>query len=330
MRSNKLQQLLKILSAAGVVAHTVHPMWAVPHNARRRITLAAMGTQNGAIVGYHSAGSREIVPIHSCLVARTELIALIPALQIALNTALQPREALDIHVLACDNGIDMAISGTCLSDTNTATRIFNAVHGLPCARISVGVQLQHTGTLPILTFGTLAVNPPPATFMQACAEAEQLMQTLVLDAMGRKSKHIADMFCGIGTFLGVLATKKHVSGYENNAPAVAALTKALAKPQGLKPATVENRDLFRRPLVLHELKAFDGVVLNPPRQGAQAQAEWLAKSPVPRIAYVSCSPTSFVRDAKMLIAGGYRLDWLQPIDQFLWSEHLEVVGCFVK
>jgi 23S rRNA (uracil1939-C5)-methyltransferase len=72
----------------------------------------------------------------------------------------------------------------------------------------------------------------------------------------------------------------------------------------------------------------DVVVLDPPRAGASSQAGLLAQSPVPVVVYVSCNPQSFARDARNLIEGGYHLESVVPVDQFLWSPHLELVGVF--
>lgn len=330
MRSFKIEGLVKALTSHGVIAQEVRPLWSVPPKSRRRITLAAIGTRDGTIVGFHAQHSKDIVPIDRCLVARPELVALIPDLKSALNSTLNPRENINIHLLLTPNGIDVTLAGPVLNTPEIATRIFNALRPLPYARLTVGEALQHEKSAPILTFGGLHVPPPPAAFLQACAESEALMQALVKEVIGKKAKHVADVFAGIGTFTGVLAEKMRVSAYENHAPAVKALSQALNHATGLKPCSVEDRDLFRRPLVKHELGVFDAVVLNPPRQGAEAQIQWLGKSTVPRIAYVSCNPATFARDAAVLCKAGYSLKWLQPIDQFLWSEHLEVVGCFQK
>jgi 23S rRNA (uracil1939-C5)-methyltransferase len=92
--------------------------------------------------------------------------------------------------------------------------------------------------------------------------------------------------------------------------------------------TTEARDLFARPLSASELRRFDAVVFDPPRAGARAQAEELAGSAVSVIAAVSCNPSTFARDARILAAGGYRLERVTPVDQFLWSPHLELVAIF--
>jgi 23S rRNA (uracil1939-C5)-methyltransferase len=138
-----------------------------------------------------------------------------------------------------------------------------------------------------------------------------------------------DLFCGIGTFALRLAGAVKVAAFDNHEPSIAALQGA-AKSPGLKPVTASVRDLFRWPLVTDELKKTDFVVLDPPRQGAEAQVRELAKSKVKKIAYVSCDADSFARDAKILTGGGYKLGEVTPVDQFQYSPHIELVGVFKR
>jgi 23S rRNA (uracil1939-C5)-methyltransferase len=166
---------------------------------------------------------------------------------------------------------------------------------------------------------------PPGAFLQATPRAENAMAELVIDHIG-KAKRVADLFAGCGTFSLRLAKKSAVHAVEFEAPALAALDHAARNSQGLKPVTVERRDLFRRPLQPMDLKNIDALVFDPPRAGAEAQCHELAKSKVARIAAVSCNPVTLARDLAILIAGGYRLTSVTPIDQFLWSSHVEAVA----
>ena len=167
---------------------------------------------------------------------------------------------------------------------------------------------------------------PPNPFLQSTREGEEALQAQVLKTVS-KAKMVADLFAGVGTFALPLARKAKVHAVEQEVPALAALAEA-AKAPGLKPVTTEVRDLFKLPLTPMELNAYDAVVLDPPRAGAEAQVGALANSRVPVIAYVSCDAASFARDGALLVKGGYRMGPVTPIDQFLWSSHIELAGSF--
>ena len=170
---------------------------------------------------------------------------------------------------------------------------------------------------------------PPGAFLQATAEGEAALAKLVLEHVG-EAKRVADLFCGIGTFALRLAERARVSAADSEAAAVKALQQAAAKTGGLKPVEAATRDLFRRPFMAAELKGFDAVVFDPPRQGAEAQARELVKSAVPLVVAVSCDATTFARDARILVDGGYKLVGVTPVDQFRYSFHVEMVGKFEK
>jgi 23S rRNA (uracil1939-C5)-methyltransferase len=182
--------------------------------------------------------------------------------------------------------------------------------------------------LPAVRLGGVKVILPPNPFLQPTAEGEAALQAHVLATVG-KAKNVADLFAGVGTFALPLARKAKVHAVEQDQPALRALADA-AKSEGLKPITTEARDLFKLPLTPVELNGYDAVVLDPPRAGAEAQAKALARSKVPIAAYVSCDATTFARDAALLLAGGYRIGPVTPIDQFLWSSHIELAGSFVR
>ena len=145
-----------------------------------------------------------------------------------------------------------------------------------------------------------------------------------------KAKNVADLFAGIGTFALRLAEQARVAAADSESSAVKALEQAAGKAGGLKPVATQTRDLFRRPFMSAEMKAFDAVVFDPPRQGAEAQARELAKSAVPIVIAVSCDAATFARDSKILIGGGYKLDAVTPVDQFRYSRHVEIVAKFER
>jgi 23S rRNA (uracil1939-C5)-methyltransferase len=170
---------------------------------------------------------------------------------------------------------------------------------------------------------------PPGSFLQATVAGEETLAALVAEHC-RRAKHLADLFCGVGPFALRLAEKSRVSAYDNDAGAITSLQKAVASTSGLKPVRAEARDLFRRPLVAEELRDFDAVVFDPPRQGAQAQAERLAASKVPLVIAVSCNAATFARDARILIEGGYKIEGVTPVDQFRHTPHVELVARFTR
>jgi 23S rRNA (uracil1939-C5)-methyltransferase len=193
------------------------------------------------------------------------------------------------------------------------------------ARISLAGEILVEPQKPIVEFGGIPVVLPPGSFLQATVRAENAMTELVVGHIG-KAKRIADLFSGIGTFSLRLARTGAVHAVEFDAPALAALDHAARNSQGLKPVTIERRDLFRRPLQPMDLKQIDAIAFDPPRAGAEAQCHELAKSKVGRIAAVSCNPVTLARDLSILMAGGYKLKQVTPIDQFLWSSHVEAVA----
>ena len=168
---------------------------------------------------------------------------------------------------------------------------------------------------------------PPGSFLQATVAGEETLAALVSEHC-KRAKHIADLFCGVGPFALRLAAKSRVTAFDSDAGAVAALQKAATSTSGLKPVKAEARDLFRRPLMPQELRDYDTVVFDPPRQGAQAQATQLAASKIPTVVAVSCNVTTFARDAKILIDGGYKIEGVTPVDQFRHTPHVELVARF--
>jgi SAM-dependent methyltransferase len=183
-------------------------------------------------------------------------------------------------------------------------------------------------TTPTVRIGTAVVPLPPGSFLQATRAGEETLAGLVTEHVG-KAKQVADLFCGVGPFALRLAENAKVTAMDSDEAALEALSRASAAP-GLKPITVQKRDLFRRPLTSPEMKSFDAVVFDPPRQGAEAQARELAKSKVPLVIAVSCNAATFARDAKILIDGGYQLSAVTPVDQFKYTAHVEIVAAFAR
>ncbi len=297
---------------------------------RRRVVIhARRGADNRLAVGFAAAGSHAIVDIERCPVLEPRLA---PAFAIArdLAHALAPaRKPLDIQITATDTGLDVDVrgSGPLTATVTSALSQLAARHRL--ARLTRHGELVAMQAPPRLAMGAATVTLPPGAFLQATAAGEDTLAALVIAHCG-KAKQIADLFCGVGPFALRLAERARIAAIDADAPAVAALRQAAATTRGLKPVMAEARDLFRRPLWPQELSAFDAVVFDPPRQGAEAQARQLAASRVPRIVAVSCNVATFARDARLLIDGGYRLTRLTPIDQFRHTPHVELVACFER
>lgn len=304
------------LSHAGVSA-TVAPLVDAQGAGRRRTTLHIR--KHGA--GYARARSHDILDIEACPI-------LVPALQKAaprLAHLLYPMAGeADVAITATGTGLDLAVKSE-RSPKPEAIAAFGQTHRL--ARLAWNGETRFMAQPPAVKMGKSMVELPVASFLQATGKAEEVLAELVAAAVG-KSKSVADLFCGVGPFALRLAQTAKVFAADSDKPATAALAKAVRFTQGLKPVTALARDLFRDPLAPVELQPYDAVVFDPPRAGAEAQAKELARSKVKTVVAVSCEPRTFARDAAILIAGGYRLESVTPVDQFVWSAHVEIVGVF--
>lgn len=302
------------------------PLRSVPPGTRRRATFTGRWIDGAFRLGFHGPRSHALEPITACAVLRPAIIAALPALTRIGERLCRRDEALRAQVLAADNGLDVALD----TDGRARTRFDRAeIAGL--AREARIVRLTLDGepavqlAAPIVTIAGTPVIPPPGAFLQAAAEADGLLADLVLAGLG-KSKRVADLFAGLGTLSLAVAAKARVLAVDSDMGLLGALTAAHRQAQGLKPIDTLRRDLFRDPLSPKELEAFDAVVLDPPRAGARAQAEALARSKVGRLVMVSCNPATLARDLRTLVDGGYRLERATPVDQFLYTAHLEAVA----
>lgn len=324
----KRQKLIDALRARGIDCE-VGAIASCAEHARRRVTLSARRTEAGLLLGYHAALSNRIVPIETCIVADRAIVEALPALRDLAALTAPVNKPFSMTVTATQTGLDIALTGLpALADAERqAVTGFALEAGF--ARVSANGEILIEPRKPVVAFGAVEVTPPPGGFLQATAEAENTMAALVGDHL-RGAKVIADLFAGCGTFALRLARSAPVHAVEGDAASLAALDRGFRFGDKLKRVATEKRDLFDRPLTWKELKAFDGVVFDPPRAGAEAQCRQLAKSDVPKIAAVSCNPTTLARDLAILIEGGYRLKSVTPIDQFLWSHHLEAVALLEK
>mgnify|MGYP003669381743 CR=1 FL=1 len=308
------------------IAAEVAPLVSCEPHTRRRVVFAARRTDKGAILGFNRAQSHHIVHVETCVVASERINQALPALRRLATAVAVGKEPFRLSVLDAAPGLDLAADAPFKLGEPDRLRIIQAVRAEPTvARLTFNGEILIEKQPPELEFGRVIVNPPPGGFVQASKDAEDVMGDLVTGHL-KKSKRVADLFSGSGTFALRLAETSHVHAVEADGPSLAALDKAVRRTQGLKPVTVEKRDLFRRPLMLAELKTYQGLVFDPPRAGAEVQVTDIARSTIPRIAAVSCNPVTLARDLEILIKGGYRLISVTPIDQFLWSAHVEVVA----
>ncbi len=332
-REWKRQQVVHALAHRGLQNVDVRPIIGVDPGTRRRVEFAVSRGHDGVTIGFHERHGKALVPISECHVAQPEIVALLPKLKILAEEAFDLGQIGDIAVLWTKEGADVAVlpDNRRIQDFGPLRRmrLSNLAAELDLARLTVDGDLIVERRRPFVRLGTVDVVPPPSAFLQPVIDAEASMQELVVAALVAAPR-VVDLFAGCGTFSLPLAIKHPVHAVEFEQEPLEALIDAARTGRGLKPISTEQRDLYRRPMVPAELKRFDGAVLDPPRAGARSQCEQLAKSQIARIAYVSCDPATLARDARTLVDGGYTLAAVTPIDQFLWSPHIEVVGAFER
>ena len=324
-RAWKREAVVAQLRRAGITAGVADIIDAHGEGRRRAVFHARGATHDILQVGFAALRAHRIIPIDRCPILAPGLAGVIDAAW-AIAEVLKPTaKPLDIQATATDTGIDVDVrgSGPLAPPLIHALARVADTHGL--ARITRHGELITQRATPMVQIGRATVTLPPGAFLQATALGEETLARLVLEHVGG-AKTVADLFAGVGPFALRLAERAHVLAADSDAAAIEALRRAGATTPGLKPIAAEQRDLFRRPLVVPELVGFDAVVFDPPRQGAEAQARELGKSRIPIIVAVSCNPASFARDAKILIECGYRLGEVTPVDQFRYSAHVEVVA----
>ena len=326
----KHDQVVNALSQRGIEGVNITPMLSFPSRSRRRAVLTARMVNGAVMIGFQERGSHFIVDLEECHTLNPALFSLLAPLRQLLVEILPEQVRTEIDVTLTDTGIDMTVGLPRVTmDTDLRQRLAGFAATLGLARFTVNGELIAQDHPPLIRWAGIGVTPPPGGFLQAVPQAEQAMQDLVISGIG-KAKRVADLFSGIGTFTFALARTSSVAAFDSEADSIAALSAALRGAQGLKPVTAERRDLYRRPLLAHELNDFDAVVIDPPRAGAKAQSDQLAASTVKRVIAVSCNPGTFARDARILIDGGYKISRITPIDQFLWSPHIELVANFER
>jgi 23S rRNA (uracil1939-C5)-methyltransferase len=295
-----------------------------PPNSRRRASLKALQVGHRLLLGFNAEGSHRIVDMQECHILRPELFDLVEPLRNVLAGLLRPNRTVEVQLTLVDWGADVLLNGVPagrLADIELLTSFADA-YGL--ARLSVdrgqGPEAIYEPQPATITLSGVRVGFPSGVFLQATADGEAALVAAVQESVAGASA-VADLFAGVGTF--ALATRA-IYAAEASRDAAAALKRAASA------MNVEHRDLYRSPLDATELKRFDAVILDPPRAGAEEQVAALSKSAVERVAYVSCNPSTFARDARLLVDGGYKLAWIEPVGQFRWSTHVELAACFTR
>jgi 23S rRNA (uracil1939-C5)-methyltransferase len=299
-----------------------------PPRTRRRATLHAEAKGGRVLLGFTADKSHTIVDMRECHVLHPALFALVAPLRTLLQRLGLKRRA-DAHLTLADEGVDLLLKGVRADGLAAAEAItaFAQTHGV--ARVSLddgfGIETRWEPQPVTVSLGGCPVPLPPGSFLQATAEGEAALVAAVREVVGQGGA-TADLFAGLGTF--ALAMPGRVYAAEGSRDALFSLKAAALQAQ--RRVFTEHRDLFRRPLTTSELDRFEAIVIDPPRAGAREQVGQLAASKAPRLAYVSCNPSSFARDAKILCEGGWRLDWIQPVGQFRWSTHVELAAGFSR
>lgn len=305
------------------------PMATSPARSRRRATLTGRKTKGGALMGFHARASDTIVEVPNCQLLHPDLIAAFPALEELVKMGGSRTTEVQLTITRSLAGADVAVTGGKPLDAQMQMEMARLCEAQKIARLTWNGETVALRAAPMQRFGRALVAPPPGAFLQATAEGESALLQAVALAIGPARK-VADLFAGSGTFSIPLSERAEVHAVEGEATMTAALEKGARNAEGLRRITVETRDLFRRPLEPDEFKGVEAVVIDPPRAGAEAQVDRLAAAKVPVIAYVSCNPVTFARDAKVLVAAGYHLDWVQVVDQFRWSAHVELAARFSR
>jgi 23S rRNA (uracil1939-C5)-methyltransferase len=308
------------------------PAFAAPPGARRRLALHARKDGGRVRLGFKARRSWRLVEIEACPISEPALVAALPALCALARPFLEhPKSAPTLHVTWTLAGLDVDVTGVERRSgglsADARQRAAQAAAAGDMARVTLAGETVYQARQPAVRLGPAVVALPPGAFLQAVAAAETAMAAYAVDAIAG-AERVADLFCGVGAFTFRLAQVASVHAADVSAPAIRALAGALGTATGLKAIISEARDLGRRPMLAAEMKKLDAVVFDPPRAGAFEQSHEIARSKVGIAVGVSCNPPTFARDARVLVDAGFKLEAVKPIDQFLWSPHVELVGVF--
>lgn len=320
------------LAAQGIAIPEMREPHLSPQRTRRRASLRVERIGRKVVIGFNEGQSHRIIDMRECHILRSELFDLIEPLRRLLGPMLKEKRQAHVRMTLADQGIELALEGVTAEGLAASEGLTGFAQTYRLARLSIdegyGSEPRWEPEPVTITLGGVAVPLPANAFLQATADGEAALQAGVAEAVGDAAT-IADLFAGLGTFALPLSVKAKVLAVEGAREPALALKLAANRAQ--RPLVADHRDLLRRPLDAAELGRFDAVVIDPPRAGAREQMPALAGAAhVSRIAFVSCNPATFARDAKLLIDGGWRLEWVRPIGQFRWSTHVELVAAFAR
>lgn len=311
------------------IAAEVLPVRRMPAHTRRRAFLGVERRGDDVLIGFREEGQHALVDMAECLLLDPAIVAALPHFKAMARIAMPDKSSGRLVVTKLDAGLDVAFdNGHKMLQPEKRAELACLAEAARVARLVVAGDPIVVRAEPRLTIGGVEVDVPPSMFLQAVPEAERLMIDLVLEAVPKKARRVGDLFSGLGTFTFPLARRTQVTAFDSDRRALAVLEAAARRATGLKPIEVRVRDLFREPLSPKELEGFDAVVLDPPRAGAAEQTERLSRSKVPVVIAVSCAPATLARDARTLLDAGFRMGPILPIDQFLYSPHVEAVTVF--
>ena len=325
----KRESVVQALRNAGLETD-VAPLIAAHGKGRRRAIFHATFDKGVTRLGFMTARTHDLIDLDTCPVLVAALAGATDIARRIIRPLSGLGKPLDVQMTATQGGLDVDIRGAGKGFEPLRLKLTDIAGALDLARLSVHGDIIVERRAPALSMGKAVVAPPPGGFLQATEAGEEALAGLVLASLG-KAKRVADLFSGCGPFALRIAATHAVDALDSDRPGIEALLRAARATPGLKPVSGEVRDLFRRPLLPHEIKSYDALVLDPPRAGAEAQVKEIAKAQAPgRIIYVSCDRDSFARDAAILVGAGWRLEKVTPVDQFAYTAHVELVGVFTR
>jgi 23S rRNA (uracil1939-C5)-methyltransferase len=316
-------RIARALSAKALSAPTEAPHLSPP-KARRRAVLRAQRNGAGVTIGFNAAGSHDVVDLAECHILDPALWVLIAPLRTLIATITSGAKPLTIVLTLVDQGVDVLIEGAIKTGPEPLARLAQFAEQHALARLAIdtgdGPEMVAFSGAVTVTLGRHVVSVPFKPFLQATVDGERTLIDAVTQSLSGVRAGV-DLFAGLGTF--ALTVPGIVHAVEGSRDAALALG-------ATRVVSVEHRDLFRRPLTPSELKRFDAAILDPPRAGAIDQVKQIAASAIKRVAYVSCNPATFARDAAILCEGGFAIERIKPVGQFRWSTHVELAACFTR
>ncbi|WP_372610411.1 class I SAM-dependent RNA methyltransferase [Aquicoccus sp.] len=322
----KVEMVKQALDAHGLSTH-FRPIITSPAQSRRRAVFSARRNRKSALAGFHARASNQVIATPNCKLVDRALLAGLRVSERLAELCASRRNELNVTVTLSDGGLDVSAAGGPDADRSKLVEMAGLAERFDLARLTWNNEIIVTRRPPIHSFAGIEIVPPPSAFLQATKEGETALRDAVQEVVSG-AKSIIDLFAGCGTFALPLAAQARVHAVEASHDMVQTLNKGWRNGNDLRQVTSETRDLFRNPVRADELSYLDACVIDPPRAGARAQVHELARASIARIAYVSCNPRTFARDAAALIDAGYELDWVQVVDQFRWSTHVELASSF--